>query len=379
MFGLFTLVTLHACGATVREPDALEPTSSDAQTEGSVTEASVVDARATASEDARAEAASASDAASPRCPATALPSMLKPLIDSVVAVTKTRAGAGSGAFVVPSAIDRDAFASNALAALGGDEAAACRLPASYRVFTLVDGGKSIRVVAELDGAGSPAPALFWGTYARREGTSRALVLEAPHPVFDTNTADESQDIFLRADARWLLVAGAQRCANTTPSPCSGTTTACGPTAPYRESDTAHSVVTPFHALHRELSRGSSTLLFAQMHGNSASCPQALISTAGSGSVWPTTGFVRTFADALAPTGTTIGQCGAGYPTAGCDLCGGGNVQARETAGAADACTMAAPDSGRFLHLEQLLALRSRTANGVGWEPVLQALVAAVPP
>ncbi len=318
------------------------------------------------------------EAAPPTCPATPLGTTLRSLVDSLVASTRALGGAGSGAFQVPSPAERDAFASDALAALEGDETAACRLPSGYRVVTLLDGGASIRVLAELDAAGAPTPTRFWGSYGLREGTSRALVLEAPHPVFDTNTADEAQDIFLRGEARWLLIAGAQRCANADPSPCSGTTTACGATAPYRISDAAHSIITPFHAVHRELSARDATLRFAQLHGNVAACPAALVSTSGSGSVWPATGFVRAFGDSLELGGVGVGRCGAGYPAAGCDLCGGGNVQARETAGSANACTTAAPDSGRFLHLEQLASLRGRTGGVPRWDPVLLALMVAVP-
>ncbi len=313
------------------------------------------------------------------CPPAPLASTLTDLVAAIVTRMKAIGGSASGAFVVPTASDRDAFAKDAVLALAGDDVAACRLPAGYRLVTVPDGASVIRVVAELDAAGAPAPSRFWGTYAFRPGASRPLVMEAPHPVFDTNTGTEAVDIFVRANARWLLVSGAHRCANVDPSPCSGTTTACSAAAaPYKISDVAHSVSTPFHATHVALSTRDPALVFAQLHGNSASCPDALVSASATPTAWPASGFVRAFADALTPLGPTVGLCGAGYPVSGCNLCGGANVQARATAASADACTIATGDSGRFLHLEQRLSLRTPGGAAPGWEPVLQALVAAVP-
>jgi hypothetical protein len=318
------------------------------------------------------------DAVSPRCAPAPLATTLTGLVAAILARMKAIGGATSGAFQIPSASVRDAFAKDVIAALEGDDAASCRLPASYRIVTVSGGSLVRRVVAELDATGAPAPVLFWGTYASQPAPARPLVMEAPHPIFDSNTADEAADIFVRANARWLLVSGAHRCANVDPSPCSGTTTACSAAAaPYRISDVAHAVVAPFHAVHVALSARDPALVFAQLHGNSASCPDALVSTAATPSAWPASGFVRAFADALSPLGPTVGRCGAGYPVSGCDLCGGGNVQARASAGSADACTIAAGDSGRFLHLEQRLSLRTPGAPP-GWDPVLAALVAAVP-
>src|SRR4051794_28394120 len=83
------------------------------------------------------------------------------LIHAVVAAMRGTGNAGSDALAVPPAAERDAFAARVVAILGGDEAAACGLPASYRLARLA----GLRVVAEVDAAGQPAPSLMWGTYA----------------------------------------------------------------------------------------------------------------------------------------------------------------------------------------------------------------------
>ena len=329
--------------------------------------------------DAAAPDAPVSDGATPRCPARALSGSLESFVAAAVAAMRASAGAGSGAYAPPSAAERDAFAAIVLAALAGDEVRACDLPPSYRLAELADPTfGAVRVVAELDALGAHAPSLYYGLYARRVDLSatRALVLEAPHPLFDANTADEAQDLFLTGYARYLLVAGAHRCAAVDPSPCSGTTTACGARAAYRESDAAHATSHPFWAIHREISKDPA-LLFLQLHGNGASCPAALLSDLSG--VWPATGWVRAFGDGLASAGVDLGLCGAGFPVSGCDLCGGANVEGRETAGSPNACTAEGPNAGRFAHLEQLLSLRRRGAGGApSWGPILAALEASLP-
>lgn len=313
------------------------------------------------------------------CPATVLTKPLREVVLALQASIRSSGGPASGAYVEPSAVARDKFGATVARALSGDEHAACDLPPSYRVVLLDDAtyGKT-RLVAELDGLGSSAPALYFGAYARRVdlAATRALVIEAPHPVYDSSTDDEAQDLFLRGYARYLLLAGAHRCASVDPSPCSGSTTACGARAPFRVSDPAHATAHPFFAVHRELS-ADQTVHFLQLHGNAASCPDALVS--GASDSFPSTGFVSTFATALESEGIGVGRCGEGYPAPGCDLCGSTNVEGRLTAGSGNACTLPGSSDARFVHLEQLAVLRRRAPDGTpSWGPVLAAIEATLP-
>ena len=323
--------------------------------------------------------ASAVDTAAAACAIDTTTSLLDEM-SAIVAAMRAGGGAGSAAVVLPIATDRDAFASRVLRILRGDESAACALPPSYRLVHVTDpDGGAMRLIAEVDATARPTPALYWGSFAapRAPSASRALVLEAPHPLFDTNTELEAAAVFARTHARYLLVAGAHRCADSEASTCVGTTSACGPTGPYRESDAAHTARLPFHAIHAALSDTEGTLVFLQLHGNTQSCPSALLSD-GSGT-WSDVGPTGMLAAALTTGGIALGRCGVDYPTSGCNLCGTDNVQARASAGAVDACTTRGTHYGRVVHLEQLASLRATPSAGVpGYAPLVDAVSAAFP-
>jgi hypothetical protein len=262
------------------------------------------------------------------------------------------AGAGTNALVVPNQHDRDAFVTLVSRVLDGDDAAACLLPAPYHLIRLTDPTAGLlRVVVE-----QPAPSLFYGTYAANPAAQRELAVEAPHPLFDTNTEVQAASVFVEARARYLLVAGTHRCADAAASPCSGTTTVCGTKAPYRVTDAAHSEL-PFYAVHAALSTQHDSLWFLQLHGNGdRSCPDALVSD--SSGTWSDAGPAGKLAAALTAEGVDVGKCGQQFPTPGCSLCGTDNIEARETAGASSACTQSGTSYGRFVHVEQHLSLRA---------------------
>jgi hypothetical protein len=332
--------------------------------------------------DAEADAGPGLDA-SPGCAPEELGGGLIKLVKPILANLETTGGKGSQAFVIPSNAERDAFAKTVLAALDGDGAAACALPASYRWIHLVDpvaGG--LYVIAEVTASGAPAPKLYWGVYASlSDPTSqpaRPLVVEAPHPIYDYNTDLESTDLFVQTRARYLLLAGAHRCADVEESGCTGTTPACGVEAPYRISDVAHSVASPFYGVHVAVSKGNPTFPFLQLHGNSEpGCPGALLSDVSGD--WPGAGLNAALATSLEAGGVVVGRCGAGYPTATCDLCGGGNVEARATAGSSSACTKGGSSYGRFVHIEQAMSLRQTPKAGApGYQRMIDATLAAIP-
>jgi hypothetical protein len=315
---------------------------------------------------------------------------LHPTIDAIVTAMRSGAPEGSNAVPLPDAATRDAFGALVVRVLDGDDVAACDLPTPYRLVVLDDAGGgagAVRVVGEFDAKGKPAPQKFWGTYAAPDVVSahaRPLVVEAPHPIFDVDTESESTELFLRGAARYLLLAGSHRCANTSNSACSGTTTACGtgtnpPDAPYRTSDAAHTDALPFYAVHAALSTAATELSFLQLHGNAEPCPAALVSDE-SGS-WSDAGLAGAIATELDARGVGVGRCGAGFPTATCDLCGTDNVEARESAGATPACSSMGPTSGygRVVQIEQQAALRKDpVADAGGYAPLIDAVLAALP-
>jgi len=309
------------------------------------------------------------------------------LVAGVVAAMRTGAPVGSNILAIPAATATAAFAAQVVQILGGDETAACALPASYRLVRLTDpSAGALRVIVEVDATGHPSPSLFWGTYAAPVSTpspARDLVIEAPHPIFDTNTEIQSSAVFLASGAKVLAIAGAHRCTDTQASACSGTTDACGATAAYRISDAAHTEELPFFAVHALLSQGSQgsqafTGTFLQLHGNAEACPDALVSDCSG--TWSDAGPASALASALTARGVSIGQCGAGFPTTACDLCGTDNVEARMTAGSTAACTTNGGAYGRFVHVEQQLSLRTDPDGGAGgYQPLVEAVLAAFPP
>jgi hypothetical protein len=309
------------------------------------------------------------------CPMIAIDGGVVDFIDRIASAMSKYGGADSNAVIIPSSSDRDAFATNVVAILSGGST--CALPASYRIGKIVDGGIPYVVVAEMDASGNPTLANFWGTFIAPSKPFARVIVEAPHPLFDLRTEHEAADLFIQLQAGALLVAGAHRCADSVASDCSGTTDACGSTAPYRISDAAHSVVLPFAAVHDAIS-SATTVPFLQLHGNTEPCPSALVSD-GSGS-FADAGLVATFAASLEDSGVAVGRCGLDFPSGGCDLCATDNVQARFTAGAVDACTQMGTSYARFVHIEQQPALRDFPDSGVtGYEPVIRAAAATFAP
>jgi hypothetical protein len=304
----------------------------------------------------------------PPCPAVALSATMSGLIGDITSSMQATAGPNTSVMSIPTDTDRDAFAQQVLVALTFDGTQKCPLPSSYGVFSLTDNGDDVRIVAELDSHGKPAPQAYWGTYAaRREKTgTRAIIIEAPHPLADANTEVESAQVFSNAHAEWFMLAGTHRCAETGQSGCDGETDTCSPgkQQPYRDADAAHSTKTPFWAVHLAVSNITPDPII-QLHGNNASCPTALIAD-GSGT-WTATSFAGRIATALEAESTTVGRCGSGYPTTACTLCATDNVEARATAGSSTACTAMGTQYERFVHIEQQPGLRTAP------QPLLDAI------
>ena len=369
---------LMACGLSADSGGAADATADAPAVDAGDASRAPDGAPADALADVVAEAA---DATPPDCGVDVAGS----LMDQMLLVSQAmRLGApvGLNALVIPTPAARDALAQTIAQVLGGDETAACSLPAPYRLVRLVDPSAGpLRVVVEADATGRPAPSLFYGTYAAPRtapSPSRALVVEAPHPLFDLDTEEQATAVFVASAARFLLVAGAHRCTDADASTCSGTTNACDSTIqPYRVSDAAHEDALVFHAVHTLLSDADPELQFLQLHGNGEPCPTALVSDCSG--TFTDAGNAAALGAALTARGVAIGQCGAGYPTATCDLCGTDNVQARYTAGSAAACTALGTHYGRFVHVEQQLSLRQGADGGPGgYQPLIDAVLATYP-
>jgi hypothetical protein len=289
---------------------------------------------------------------------------------------------------IPSQQDRTEFANLVVAALNGDDHAGCTLSEKFPTYRLVHLPGGVRFIGEIDAKGAPiahpptAHPKYWGAYASNTAYKRNLMVEAPHPVFDQHTDAEGAKIFSGVHARYLIVGGGHRCMNTGASTCVGKTGVCdrGTLKEFRESDAGHSVTIPFYWIHLALFEHDPHILVVQLHSNvNGQCPTALVSDSTTEAA---EGLAKTLNEKLAHhlSGGTTSLCNtSGYTSTyaeKCKLCGTNNVQARQVAGAANACTGAqgpqlANLHTRWVHIEQKQALVDTPA------PLIQAVAEAV--
>jgi hypothetical protein len=213
----------------------------------------------------------------------------------------------------------------------------------------------------------------WGFYVFDLATPSNLVLQAPHPRFDSNTEHQTIDAFLQSRAAVFMLAGAHRRANKQTTPCTEPKSS-DPDATYPVSDVAHAVATPFHAIHEAVVKAKPGSVAVQLHGMAERdvCPNAFIS---SGSATVTTNSKKLLS-CLTKAGVEA-QIYDGKTS--CPLTALSNVQGRYSNGeTADPCTKGvslSPEPGAFIHIEQESSIRkSREA----WQGVIAGLKCAFP-
>jgi hypothetical protein len=213
-------------------------------------------------------------------------------------------------------------------------------------------------------------------FAWRSLDARPLIVGVPHPWFETNTLEQGVQAFHELQARALIVSGTHRCANSSESPCSGTTGVCGgdPGAQaYRESDMAHMDATVYQRIHEVLSEHYSEDWVISLHGMS---DDGISISNG------------TLEDSLADSpeallGTALAAAFPAEPVTSCNdwpgatvytrLCGTTNTQGRYLNSSADPCGEEATlSSGRFIHLEQSALIRQQP------QTVLDAIDSVLP-
>ena len=85
----------------------------------------------------------------------------------------------------------------------------------------------------------------WGTYVFDPSATNDVAIEAPHPLWDTNSWEFAIRLFIKVDAQWFILAGTHRYCNTDSS-----------------SDMAHVTQSIFHVCHKRT--GTSKAI--QIHG-----------------------------------------------------------------------------------------------------------------
>lgn len=211
----------------------------------------------------------------------------------------------------------------------------------------------------------------WGFYVFDPRSTSPLILEAPHPVFDSNTELQAIDAFVQTGATAYLLAGAHRRANMKDTPCTQPKSSDA-SANYPVSDVAHAVATPFHSVHETLVKVRPASVAVQLHGMGEReiCPNAFIST-GTSSVTTNS---KTLLACLAKSGV---EASIYNGEASCPLTALSNVQGRFSNGETkDPCgtyARSSPEPGRFLHIEQEPSIRRDRKS---WQPVIDGLKCA---
>ena len=196
----------------------------------------------------------------------------------------------------------------------------------------------------------------------RAGVLRRLVIQAPHAVEDERTGVLGSEIFRASGARALMLTGADRCASSIESTCTGSTD-CGN---HTVADGAHSVDAFFHIFHEEVGSEHADTHVLQLHGFLAdgSDPEFSVSdgtTANNVSdsylsnafYLDLQGRMQIAFPGLTRNGASCNRVGHG------DFqCGTDSVQGREINGSLDVCGAdAGSANGRFIHLEMSNDLR----------------------
>ncbi len=285
-------------------------------------------------------------------------------------VTSTLAYAQSFSegYSIPTAVDLAAF----------DALAAALLAGQYDSVRAAAGGANLELVRFTDTAAGDnelyclreLTLLGRGFFCIDPDSSALHHISVPHPLFDQNTNTQSITVMRETGARFLSISTTHRCANAAASACSGTTSVCGASGPYKVSDAAHNVDSYFHrfgVIVHDQSAGTNTI---QLHGcGSTSCPSNMDDmdivarlSAGTTADLAASELINVL---NAELNEELGAFRLGSslscsePSMDKRLCGTTNTLGRYINGQADACQNPGTTftDSRFLHVEQNSNLR----------------------
>ncbi|MFN0013320.1 MAG: hypothetical protein ACKVU2_02120 [Saprospiraceae bacterium] len=107
----------------------------------------------------------------------------------------------------------------------------------------------------------------WGTYVFSPNAGKpCLSFQAPHPLHDQNTGEQSVYLYRQLDAYHLAVAGAHRCLEPDLTACTGTSGPCREDGFNVISDHAHNTESVFQKTTDVIADARPTERFLQMHG-----------------------------------------------------------------------------------------------------------------
>lgn len=249
----------------------------------------------------------------------------------------------------------------------------------------ISGNSGYEVIRYIDNTGTtnrefwglqpqPGGTHYWGVLFWNPVSCRNVVLQSPHPRFDSNTGRQGAYLLLHMDVRGLMISGTHRCNSIAPSECSGTTSACGSSAPYRLSDIAHNEQSIFQTITVSLAEAG-VQTFIQLHGfaKSSGDPNLIISN-GTRDTPPDDPIAR-LRDGLLALDPSLTFKIVHIHTEWTRLTAFTNTQGRYLNESTSACTQNATTvTGRFIHIEQEYDRFRKDESG--WELLRQGLEAA---
>ena len=215
---------------------------------------------------------------------------------------------------------------------------------------------------------------YWGVYVFNASPCREnLILQAPHPKFDSNTGKQAVYCFTRLNAKALFISGTHRCNHSSFSSCDGTTTVCSETSSaYPISDMAHNTDTAFQKTTAALLSANSNAVFIQLHGFGKKSTDPYVIMSNGTRVTPTIDYSTQIQNELSLTDNSLTFKVAHIDLSWTRLIGFTNTQGRLINSSSSVCdTDASNSNGGFVHIEQ--EKNKLRLDSIGWEKVNTSL------
>lgn len=219
---------------------------------------------------------------------------------------------------------------------------------------------------------------YWGTYVISiEPLRDKLIIQAPHPKYDTNTGFQAVYCFKRLIPRALFISGTHRCNHSQTSVCSGSTSVCGSSGAYKVSDMAHNTNSIFHISTQEFSDRFDNTVFLQLHGFAKGASDPFLIMSNGTRITPTIDYLSLIETELSKIDPTLTFKLAHIHQDWTRLIAFTNTQGRYINNSTDACTQNATNSeGRFIHIEQEKSRLREDSSG--WNKMYLALKEVFP-
>ena len=306
---------------------------------------------------------------------------LTTFVDSLISEIPDSTTLNKNKYVSPTAQDRTSFANVLTNILAGQYATAHTDAGvfGYQLIQYTDTSSTPNKIFYLL-LKTAASANYWGSYLFNQNCDRQrLIIQSPHPVYDTYTGAQGFYIFKNVGARAFFLTGAHRCNSNTESNCDGTTTVCtGSTTGFMISDQAHSDESFFQRGTETLAGLISNLVVIQIHGFSKQVSDPDVILSNGTKITPSgTDYTDNLRANLLIEDNTLTFKIPNIDTTWERLNGTTNTQGRFINGSGDPCANAASSStGRFIHIEQKKdGMRNPSSN---WSKLSNAIANSIP-